>query len=191
MKIIFLVSRYSPFLDLGFLFYGLFAINASVDTCSTAIKVHAFMFGSSICISDAIFTVRTWSVWQRGRGFTIGLTVLFIVTWSTCMAFVGIFIFSLRNILSPYPWTTGCFIIGGNASVFIAFCVLFMAYNAVTFALMAIRGYNAYRSGGQSNLVKVVCQDGISYYLYALALAFTDLILVLQLPHEYINLMVS
>ncbi|TFK30979.1 hypothetical protein BDQ12DRAFT_730092 [Crucibulum laeve] len=47
---------------------------------------------------------------------------------------------------------------------------------------MAIRGYNAYQSGGQSNLLKVVCQDGISYYIYALALAFTDIILALELP---------
>jgi len=64
-----------------------------------------------------------------------------------------------------------------------------MAYDACLLILMAIRGVAAFRSGGDSYLMRVVYSDGIIYYIYVFALSLLNVLVIVKLPNEYETLL--
>jgi len=49
----------------------------------------------------------------------------------------------------------------------------------------------AYRSGGNSGLIKAVYRDGVVYYLYLFVLSFVNVVVVKTHPTQYQHLLTS
>ncbi|KAL0946524.1 hypothetical protein HGRIS_012734 [Hohenbuehelia grisea] len=176
-KSFYLLSRYSPFLDAINAIYHQPINNIGPKECRVSYSIAGWLFMFGICLSEVILSFRTWAVWGRDRRLTIGLPVFLFAAWAPIIFFTWRFLHSLHFTQTPYTSVIGCFVDHADPILFYSW-VMLMIYEAGLMALMAIRGYNVYRTGGNSALFNVVYRDGILYYVYLFSISLINVVLV-------------
>ncbi|KAJ3572590.1 hypothetical protein NP233_g2982 [Leucocoprinus birnbaumii] len=188
-KILYFLTRYLPFIDTSIVIYHQFGYALPVSVCKTTYQYAAFMFVFGMAFAELILTLRTWAVWEKDRRLTYALPALFAAVWISGFTIIGFYLRSTHHMASPVPQLFGCIV--QDANQILASCyILLMGYDACILALMVVRGIAAFRSGGDSQFMRVVYSDGIIYYIYLFTLSFVNTIIILKLPGDYVNLMV-
>jgi len=187
-KVLYLLARYLPFIDTSLVMYHQLGFALSESTCVRVFEDSASMFGFGMAIVELVFTLRTWAVWSKSTRFTWCLFSAFTAVWSAILIILGFYLKSLTHQASPVPKLVGC-IIRVSSPILSVDYVLLMAYDACLLILMAIRGVAAFRSGGDSYLMRVVYSDGIIYYIYVFALSLLNVLVIVKLPNEYETLL--
>lgn len=190
LKILYLVQRYAPFYDtVGLVLYHQFVIGLSPSYCLVNYKISGWSFISSIAISEVILALRLWAVWRKSLKIAVGLSLFFLACWVANFVVMGIFLNSMAFAKSPFPYP-GCFIVAG--SHILAVCwILLMVYDAGNLVMMVIPGFAAYRTGGSSQLVRVVYRDGVIYYVYIFLVSLVNVIVINRLPPDLVHLLSS
>lgn len=187
-KVVYLLARYLPFIDTSLVMYHQLGFALSKATCQRVFEATAFMFGLGMAIVELVFTLRTWAVWSKSTKFTWGLFSAFAAVWSAILIILGFYIKSLTHQASPVPRLVGCVVLVSSPILSVGF-VLLMVYDACLLILMIVRGVAAFRSGGDSHLMRVVYSDGIIYYIYVFALSLLNVLVIVKLPSDYETLL--
>ncbi|KAJ3574789.1 hypothetical protein NP233_g1532 [Leucocoprinus birnbaumii] len=182
MKVLYLLARYLPFVDVTLVLYHHFAHNPTNYHCQRLFTAQAFFFVAGATLVELIFTLRTWAVWKQDKRLMPALVLIFCATW-TGVFMVGIFYLKkISHRSSPVPTQLGCFMVSTTPILFIGY-VLLMLYDAFLLTLMLIRGIYMYRLGGRgSRLVVVVFGDGIIYFFYIFVISFINIVANIKLP---------
>ncbi|KAF9007424.1 hypothetical protein BDQ17DRAFT_1422801 [Cyathus striatus] len=188
MKILFLLARYTPFIDSLIVFYHHFAPNISQESCLKAYEANGWMYIAGACFAEIILTLRTWAVWRKDPVVKFGLPAFFIAVWVASCVIVAKFLRTLEFAHAPYPGFRGCLVIGGS-SILCILWILLMVFNTGTLILMGLRASRTRRLVVTSELLQTVYRDGITYYIYLFVLSLVNVILVLKLPLDYVNLL--
>ncbi|KAK1226633.1 hypothetical protein PQX77_010392 [Marasmius sp. AFHP31] len=91
---------------------------------------------------------------------------------------------------TPIPGIAGfgeCFYLISNKDIVVCWALL-MVYDTVSFALMAVPGFKAFRSGGHSHLVKVIYRDGVVYYGLIFLVSLINVVIIVTLPLSYTHI---
>lgn len=187
-KILYLLARYLPFIDTSLVMYHQLGFALPEETCRRVFECTAFTFGVGMAIVELIFTLRTWAVWGRGKQFTWALFAAFAAVWSAIIIILGFYVKSLSHEVSPAPHYLGCIVKSPNGILSVGFIVL-MIYDAGLLILMAIRAVAAFRSGGDSYLMRTVYSDGIIYYVYVFVLSLLNVIVITKLSKDFETLL--
>jgi len=183
MKVLFLVTRYLPFADVGIRIWHHTRYKPSVRTCLFVFESNSWLFYVGTCLAEVILTLRTWAVWNRDWRLSIALPIFYIACFGVNIPLIVIFVKSLRFLPIPTPPLLGCLAIKGWHLVSICWTMLFV-YETGIFLLMLIKGIRCYRSGGSSQLFHVVYRDGLLYYLYLFGFALANVIMVATMPPD-------
>ncbi|KAK1220771.1 hypothetical protein PQX77_016448 [Marasmius sp. AFHP31] len=145
-----------------------------------------------IDLSELLLALRIWAVWAQKPTIGIILVVISLACVVPSMIFFGRFVggvqYPLLNIPTPKNEDLRrCFFIMQNKDIYLCWIAL-MVYDSVSFVLMGIAGFKAYRTGGTSNLVKAVYRDGIMYYALIFFVSLVNVTIILILPHDYIHI---
>ncbi|KAF8999406.1 hypothetical protein BDQ17DRAFT_1410694 [Cyathus striatus] len=165
VKILFLIARYSPFIDSFIIFYHHFTPNLSPESCLKAYHANGWTYLCGAFFAEAILTLRTWAVWKNNnKAVTFGLPVFFISIWIASGVIMSKFLRTMQCF-------RGCLVIRGS-SILSVIWILLMVFNFGAFILMALwvfkrrarrafttASYPGYKSG-RSELLRIVYRDG-------------------------------
>ncbi|KAF9035060.1 hypothetical protein BDZ89DRAFT_1130522 [Hymenopellis radicata] len=98
-KLLYLFTRYSPFIDVGLFLSHQVTPNMSGKTCLLIFKVNNWMSTAGMVLAEVILTLRTWAVWNRPRFLTVSMLTLFSASVITSFLVMGIFLSSLQFML--------------------------------------------------------------------------------------------
>ncbi|EKM82158.1 hypothetical protein AGABI1DRAFT_126501 [Agaricus bisporus var. burnettii JB137-S8] len=165
VKILFLLTRYLPFIDCVVVFIHQFTPDLTGEQCAVAYQYSAWMFVIGITIAELLLTIRAWAVWEKDRRLTIMLAIFFasfcVVEW----VMMGLFLKPLEHVAAlQRPW-----IVCGTLHInqLLSGCwVVLMVYDAAIFSLIAVQAWRTFRSWGDVPLTRIIYHDGIIYFAY-------------------------
>lgn len=191
IKILFLLSRYMPFIDAGVVLYYILLDGSSHEKWLTVFKLSGTLFALGIGVTELLLTIRTWAVWGKDKRLTIALPILYVVCMAGVLTSLRLFLPTVGFIPPPRDagaQSAGCFNTGASPVLFAAW-VFLMSYDAVMLILMAIRGLPTLKTTrlGHRRLANSVFLNGTFYYLYLFVMSAINVVLIY--PYGYHNLL--
>ncbi|KAF9443036.1 hypothetical protein P691DRAFT_635602, partial [Macrolepiota fuliginosa MF-IS2] len=95
MKGLYLLERYSPFVDVALGTLLEFGGMLSGKRCQTLYRCTIWMYCFGIAIANLIFTLRTWIVWGKHQNVGIGLAISYVTMWAIVLFPIGVYLQSL------------------------------------------------------------------------------------------------
>ncbi|KAF9007418.1 hypothetical protein BDQ17DRAFT_1407320, partial [Cyathus striatus] len=185
IKILFLLVRYTPYIDSAFLFYNHFGANVSPESCLIAYKANGWLYFIGAFLAETLLTIRTWSVWKEKPIVKFGFPVFFISIWIAIWIIIVKFVSAFQFSHTPYP---GYVVVGGSAIPFV-FWILLMVFHSGALILMGLRAFKSCQMGVTSDLVKIVYRDGVTYYFYLFVMSLISVVLGLKLSRDFVGLL--
>ncbi|KAJ8595847.1 hypothetical protein M405DRAFT_877959 [Rhizopogon salebrosus TDB-379] len=179
IEILYMFSRYMPFADTPvMLIYHFYLVDPSIEACRTALTAQYIMYCIGMSVSEQIFTIRTWAVWERSK--VVGL-ILF--TEVTCVFGLQLYLTVLyANSLTYFQGYNlgGCFILTSSKVVLFSMGI-FLFIQFTYLVLVVLKIYPTVSSErGISLLLSVILQDGILFYIMLFVLIFVNIIFLFQ-----------
>ncbi|KIK83523.1 hypothetical protein PAXRUDRAFT_832052 [Paxillus rubicundulus Ve08.2h10] len=160
-KVLFVLTKYIPFILIPFTLFSTFAANLDVHTCAVLLYIIVVLEAFAIALSDVTFGLRAYAMWNRNK------TVL-VVYCCVAIAHVAITAFIFQSFFSsvtfgepPLPIISGCYRISANSVIFASFVVVIFT-EAVTTALILYRAFRHFRHTPNA-LVQNMTRDGFFY----------------------------
>ncbi|KLO17903.1 hypothetical protein SCHPADRAFT_146784 [Schizopora paradoxa] len=162
-KILYIATKYSPFVDvpvfLAFWFNGSF----SAAECQTLFNIGVWFVSAGAIISEWILCMRTYAIWEKSNivfypllTFVLGAQIVGLWATKTLVS-------SLQFSLSPFPTLSRCYINETKTNVFFVVYILIMLVELTILTLTIWKGVSQWRSS-RSALVKVLYRDGVFYF---------------------------
>ncbi|KIM39327.1 hypothetical protein M413DRAFT_29491 [Hebeloma cylindrosporum] len=204
MNLMYVLTKYSAFLEGGIIIYHISIPGEWYAECSLSFKVNAWLFVFGLGVGEIIMTTRTWTVWNKNRFLTYALPIFYIFIWAGSFILMGNVLQTLEFAPNPRTPYVGCRATYADPMIFIPWVLLllydtgaFVIYRLslptfaeistpVMFIMMAIPAFKAYRSRDTPNFLHVVYRDGVLYYLYIYAISLVNIISALTFPPDLI-----
>jgi len=181
VRILFVLARYLPFLDVPIdLYYSL--VPKSMAICLPLYQAASWINIIGTVAAESLLLIRTWVLWGRSRTVLIGLIALAVA----CIAGSGVVgAIALRSMtLGPPPLSTsGCYQ-AHSVSIYAWDYVILAAFELVILVLTVYQAFRHLRRS-HSFLIMRLYGDGIFYVLCILAMSAVNIIALSALPHEY------
>jgi len=190
VKVLYILSRYMPFIDIPITIFSLSVENISTEMCRSLYLCIAVMVYVGIAIADLIFTLRTWAVWGRTKTLGISLAAFYILAWFVAILVpYEIYTRAMVYIPSPVPRLLNCAPQSQSSKLFSISFGGAMVYNIVMLLLMTTRAVPLWRLGVKSNLITMIYRDGIMYYVYTFLISALNFFVLLKYQGDYAALL--
>ncbi|KIK41341.1 hypothetical protein CY34DRAFT_213553 [Suillus luteus UH-Slu-Lm8-n1] len=183
VKVLYIVTRYMPFLLFVGHLYLNFIPNENPNKCLTLSNIcRCFKLILVIC-SECFFILRTYVLWNRSK---VVLGAMLSAFFAVVVAF-GSILFSAKTIAlyetSPIPGITGCYQSSGSVELFLPFVLLF----ALEFGLLSLTLTRVVHSWRSTNncLFVVLVKHNIFYYACGLLFSAANILISLLLHDAY------
>ncbi|EJC98779.1 uncharacterized protein FOMMEDRAFT_149117 [Fomitiporia mediterranea MF3/22] len=175
-KVLFVLTRYLPFVDLSITASHHFRTGLTPEECSLAYKSAAWLINIGIIIAELILVLRTWAIWEKKR-----VVLVLLIAWGVAnlvpdLATMALFLQSIE--FTPLPGgLRGCLITSGN-TLLIGDWIILMIYESILLLLLVIKGIQMYKELGKSSLYLALFRDGAVFYVYIFTLSVTNVIII-------------
>ncbi|EJC98750.1 uncharacterized protein FOMMEDRAFT_161583 [Fomitiporia mediterranea MF3/22] len=126
-KVVFLVTRYLPYIDLSITAMRHFKA-MTPDACQRNYKAGGLVIDMGICLAELIPILRTWAIWGQSRTITIVLFIWSAINFGTDLVLVALYFNSVRFTSLPVG-LSGCLVSNGN-SLLVGAWVILMVFEA-------------------------------------------------------------
>ncbi|KAF8998703.1 hypothetical protein BDQ17DRAFT_1361808 [Cyathus striatus] len=196
-NLMFLFTRYLPFVESCVLFFRIFSSGLSTETCNQAYKVNALLILVGIIVAEIILSLRTWAVWGQNKVVGIGLVIFSFSAAIPAIPVIVLFSGTAKSPLSTFPWV---FSSRGSRILSIEW-ILLMIYDGGLLTLMAVQALKSltmdnetffkafFTSSKPGELLKPILKDGILYYFYLFVLSALNVVVIRAMPIDYLNLL--
>jgi len=182
--IIFLVTRYFPFVDAALLITHQYSVNPSIKTCTGIYNAKSWLFLVTISAAESVLILRTYITYDNNKQVArvlIFLLALYVVGGGY---FIHQFLISIRFVApSPYPaGFPGCVFSSASGILWVSY--LFTAIyelGILFFTLLQVVQRNK-RSG--SVLMKTLTWDGLVAYSCMLGISAVNVVMMNVAPAE-------
>ncbi|KAG9219426.1 hypothetical protein CCMSSC00406_0005320 [Pleurotus cornucopiae] len=190
-KVLFLLTRYPTFVDVGMAIYHNIAPSIPPETCVLLYNVSGWMVIIGMIIAEIIMVIRVWALWGNSKIVGAILVVLSIIGVVVTAISYALFSGSLEFIATDTiaPGLIGCLPGRGTNIVFIGYLVL-MTYEALVMILLLLKGVQHFRHVS-TRFLYAFYQDGIVYYGVLLLISVLNVIVLLTGPRENANLLTT
>ncbi|ESK91367.1 hypothetical protein Moror_2771 [Moniliophthora roreri MCA 2997] len=190
VKVLYLIQRYTPFVDsYVLLLYVWLSSDVSGRTCTAIMNFCMWMHVIGITVSEILLTLRTWAACQaRFKRLSWCLAIFATTCW------IPVFVVESNMLkftqfspgFTPSHQTGGhrsqvCAVHGGSSFFYVTY-VLVSVYQIGILGLMLIAGYPRYKWRARSSIFNVVFGQGILCYLILIALSIVNIVVVLVAP---------
>ncbi|KAJ6568805.1 hypothetical protein B0H19DRAFT_1373275 [Mycena capillaripes] len=188
-KVLFVLSRYLPFLEIPFILYYIFARNPSLTHCRiiNSTVIIARLIG--IALAEAILVVRTYALSGKERRILGIFGTVFAIGASISVLTLSTFIQGSKYDVPPLQ-LPGCHLSGGT---FILVGIPFIIIVLNELALMSYTvwiGLKAYRYS-HNPLVITLYRDGIMYFVFLTIGSLINLVILVAGPSNTQDLLNS
>ncbi|GLB45728.1 hypothetical protein LshimejAT787_2600610 [Lyophyllum shimeji] len=186
-KVLFLLARYTAFVDVPMVLYYALAPNVPHRTCHLVYAVSSYSTALGIAFSEAIMILRTYALWGNNRKILIFLLTYLGVIAGPVLVILTFFLRSLRYGEPPLPTITGCYPTEGSIILFADF-VLLISLETIIMALTLWIGIKRFRHS-HNRLVYTLYRDGIFFFVYLFLISAGNIIVLVAGPPEYVDLL--
>jgi len=181
IKVLFLLTRYMPFVEAGMGAYEHFLRHPTAEICYLFFKTTSWLLLVGMILTEIMLTLRTWAVWNRDQRLSIGLPIFFLLCFVPAVKVIDISIKSLSFMPLQSPVLLGCLMIKGSSLVGVPWFLL-LVYEAGIFLLMLLKAMQFYKIGGRSQMFNIVFGNGLLFYMYLFIITLINLIFSQTLP---------
>ncbi|KAF8516598.1 hypothetical protein JB92DRAFT_2234239 [Gautieria morchelliformis] len=179
-RILYMLTRYSVFVDSLMLAYFHFASGQSVSarTCSLVYQISGWFIFWGGCLAEIVLIFRTWAIWRQARKVAFGLPILLVIVVVPLVYLtrIGLTSVSFADVTTlPIPHLPSCFITRNDDITFLWDYIIIVSFETVILVLTLIQGVQHYRHT-TSSLVSTLYADGILYYVYLLMLSVANVV---------------
>lgn len=178
-RVIFVISRYLPFIGSGLTAYAALRVSGPPAPSLAENIVHII----SIVAAEGLLVIRTWAFWQKSKKMLIGLVTYSVVT---IIAAVSMNVFPNHQLISTDVSTIPGqgFESSRNAALVYAILALF---ECVMLALTAYKRFSDYRQI-ESSIITTVYGGSMFYMSCIIAITVTNVIVDAVFPLGYTNM---
>ncbi|KAM6499408.1 hypothetical protein JOM56_004916 [Amanita muscaria] len=178
VKVLYILSRYVPFIDTVISIHDQFTLNLTVAQCKTGYYITGAMYVFGMRLNEAILTFRIWLLWGKNKKLSIGLPILFTVMWGTDFLLMTLSTKTFSFFELPYPLNRGCALLSGDRMIAVGW-VSILLYNTVTLVLVLMRAISFSKLGIRSQLLRRLYINCIYYYLFLFLISVINTSLIL------------
>jgi hypothetical protein len=189
VKVLFLLSRYPTFIDVPVAVYMSVMPDIPRDQCIPLNNISSWLTVLGIGIAEAIILLRTYAIWGRSRKVLFGLSALLAAFYIPSLAITAIFLRPIKAGSPPFPWLTGCFLVGGSPIIFFNFVFLIL-FETVIVVMTSYKGYKTFL-GSRDPLIATLYRDGILFFIFLFLISLTNVLILSLGPNEYQNLITT
>ncbi|KAH7925436.1 hypothetical protein BV22DRAFT_433532 [Leucogyrophana mollusca] len=186
LKVLYILTRYLPFLGMVPLMYHLIP-GLSIDACRILVWFAGLIYTSGMASSELVLMLRTWAVW--GRNPKIGLLLLVAFVFA-CAPLYYTLITYLKSIVydtSPPPGAPECLVLSSDRPTMTFWCVM-MGLEGLVLVLTLIKTTKNYRHN--MALSRLIVKDGILYYAVLFTLSLLNVLIIATQP-ELVDLLMA
>ncbi|EJT96780.1 hypothetical protein DACRYDRAFT_119850 [Dacryopinax primogenitus] len=183
-KILYFIVRYMPFLDFPIWpFADSFVAGGNLPMdCNVATYFVVITLSIATCVSDVVYGLRTWALWERGRWIGLFLIVAGVAFHGTAIALLATS--PTRTPVQRIPRLDGCFTPPGDyaqtsAAMWKAF-LLTTSYQLVLFIATVIKGVQHFTQSKIQVLEGVLYRDAFFAFLIQIGVEFVNVALVIS-----------
>lgn len=183
IKVLYIVTRYLPFILLTTNLYLSFIPNETPSKCRLLDNIDSGLGILSVICSESFFVLRTYALWNNNR-------ILLVVMLSTFLAFLiaSVSIAFAITVPATYatstiPGITGCYQSSTSFRLFIPFLLL-CAFELGLMILTLLRAIQSWRMTN-SRLYIVLLKHNIFFYACGLVFSVANIFTSLLLPYSY------
>jgi len=180
ITLVFLLTRYLPFVDSTLLFVHEYLNLSSVRTYSILFKLQVWFVTIGTALAAVVLVLRTCAIYRNKRRIIICLTILYALI-------VIAAIYSIQNFLTSLQFARGHQTVGGsffvasaNKGIFVGYASLLAFETLVLF--MTILKAKSQRN--ESRLYRTLYRDSLQFYIYIFAVSLCNLLLLAFAPGE-------
>lgn len=187
LKVFYLMSRYSPFLDTPFTLLNYITPRIKPETCLAYYQISTVSTFVGMSISEYILLARTYALYGRSRKIGLILGIGIVICTMIGIVTISLFLTSLVFGPLPSPEIPGCLLKQGSDIVFVNFVIL-LIWEFLVVVLTAYRGIKSLR-GSRAPLVQTLYRDGIFFFVCLLVLSTANIVVLIVAPLEYLDLL--
>jgi len=180
ITLLFLITRYLPFVDSAILLTHGFLFNPTLHTYSTLFKTQVWCITAGTVIATVVLVLRTCAIYFNRRRVIVFLSLLYATMVAIALYFVQAFLSSLQFGQVTSPLIRGFSITHSNQGIFVVYAAL-LAFETVVMIMTILR---AKSQGNQSHLHHTLYQDSLCFYIYIFVISLCNILLVTLGPGE-------
>ncbi|KIL59161.1 hypothetical protein M378DRAFT_275638 [Amanita muscaria Koide BX008] len=164
VSLLFLLTRYMPIADMIVTLYTEHAAHMTVPLCTLLAKLYVWLIYAGMAVAEALLTF--------GTKIYLSLS-------------------SLEVMIVPIPGRPDvCFPKSYDQQLYL-YWVFMIVVDAVSCVMLLMQLARAYKTGGLTNLMRVVYQDGVIFYLVLLCFSVVNIFAIVTLPAEISSLLTA
>ncbi|KAF9057124.1 hypothetical protein BJ165DRAFT_1605009 [Panaeolus papilionaceus] len=180
LKVLYIISRYSVFIDVSLNMWREFNHTATDSECLLYYKATIWLSAVGLAACEVLLSLRLCAVYEMRRTVICSISGLFIVTFSCELILLDHWLRTVEGemVSNRGAHLTGC-ILYTNSTLFHTIWVLLLVYDSVLFFMIALKGHSFIfkRSISGMRLTAVVYRKGMLYDLYLFAISVFNVIL--------------
>ncbi|KAF7367274.1 hypothetical protein MSAN_00789400 [Mycena sanguinolenta] len=187
VKILYLLSRYIPFINLASALYYYVVHDPTASMCHRIDAVATWFTAFGIIVSEAMLIMRTYAIFQSSKKVLVLLLVLLGLLVGAALPTVEIFIQSLQYGQPPIGTFDGCYPVSGSEIIFVSFIAILL-FETIIVALTAYSAFRNYRRES-SPMIKVLYRDSLFFFLCIFSITLANVLVAALLPIDYADLL--
>ncbi|KAK0197534.1 hypothetical protein F5146DRAFT_50317 [Armillaria mellea] len=187
VKVLYLISRYSPILDVIIALEEHIRPRVNPKTCRIYDDISITSASVGIAIAELILILRTCALYGNCKKVVYGLGTVW-TTWVAVNLWVLIKYFK-SSVFEPQPSPVlpGCYLASADPIFFICFASLLLL-DALQLILQLYKAIKLLR-GSRTPLISTFFRDGILYYMCLFPLALANVLVILLAPSGLLDLL--
>lgn len=177
VKILFLLTRYMPAVDVTLVIRYQFASSLSEHDCRILYDVAGWIIMAGITVAELILLYRTWALWGGSRRMGI-ILILLGIGLTISSSYVEYLFLRGTEFVMRQPPLPSCIVSSKHGVLAISF-VFIIATETVVLTLTLAKYAQHYRSHTKSTILNVLFRDGVLFYCYLLGFSILNLAFIL------------
>ncbi|KAF7361547.1 hypothetical protein MSAN_01188300 [Mycena sanguinolenta] len=186
-KILYLLSRYLPLVNLSSALYYYVVFEPTVSTCERVDALAGWLTAIGIVVSEGMLIMRTYAIFNSSKKILIFLLVLLAILVGIAFPTAELFIRSLRYGQPPVGAINGCFPVSGSAIIFVSFVAILLFETTI----VALTIYSAFRHlrRDSSPMIKVLYRDSLFFFLCIFFITLGNVLVPALASSQYADLL--
>ncbi|KAG2122776.1 hypothetical protein DEU56DRAFT_917672 [Suillus clintonianus] len=188
VKYLYLVCRYVPFIYLAVVLIRTLENYPSLDMCQTYYSLNSYLGTVIILSAESIFFVRTYAIWDRSKRvlWVFIISVIFLLT--PIVAILVKYNSSTTVTSSIAIGISGCSKTGETTAVLFVYVLMVIAELEILCLTLYRAIGNCRREHGRANVLKVLVQHNVFYFLCGVVSSLVLIVAIAILPASYSDL---
>jgi len=190
-SVLLFVGRYLPIVSLAYAIY-VYVLTRDVSGCHMGGEINAWLNFVEFIFPIAVLFTRAYAVWGGAKWVLIVLATSYVASFVGAAYPVSIYLKGISH--SPIRVSTGCLFVVQNDDIWIS--IIFLIYcESLALGLLLVKAiqYARFTRGldkNSTNLMTVMTQDGIGYFVCNLGITITNLICLARLSPDIREIMI-